>query len=99
MALHYSIVYVCVLIYITSSSSVDGHLGYFCILAIVNRAAMNIEYICLFKLAFLFLFPWFLPCLLLVSVCWIKEKAREFQKNIYFCFIDYAKAFDCVDHN
>ena len=31
--------------------------------------------------------------------CWIIEKAREFQKNIYFCFIDYAKAFDCVDHN
>ena len=30
---------------------------------------------------------------------WIKEKAREFQKNIYFCFIDYAKAFDCVDHS
>ena len=31
--------------------------------------------------------------------CWITEKAREFQKNIYFCFIGYAKAFDCVDHN
>ena len=31
-------------------------------------------------------------------ICWIMEKAREFQKNIYFCFIDYAKAFDCVDH-
>ena len=31
--------------------------------------------------------------------CWIMEKAREFQKSIYFCFIDYAKAFDCVDHN
>ena len=31
--------------------------------------------------------------------CWIMEKAREFQKNIYFCFIDYAKAFDCVDPN
>ena len=30
---------------------------------------------------------------------WLIEKAREFQKNIYFCFIDYAKAFDCVDHN
>ena len=30
---------------------------------------------------------------------WVMEKAREFQKNIYFCFIDYAKAFDCVDHN
>ena len=30
---------------------------------------------------------------------WIMEKAREFQKNIYFCFIDYAKAFDCADHN
>ena len=30
---------------------------------------------------------------------WMIEKAREFQKNIYFCFIDYAKAFDCVDHN
>ena len=33
------------------------------------------------------------------KICWIIEKAREFQKNIYFCFIDYAKAFDCVDHN
>ena len=33
------------------------------------------------------------------NICWIIEKAREFQKNIYFCFIDYAKAFDCVDHN
>ena len=32
-------------------------------------------------------------------ICWIIEKAREFQKNIYFCFIEYAKAFDCVDHN
>ena len=43
MALQYSIVYVCVLIYITSSSSVHVHLGYFCILAIVNSAAMDIE--------------------------------------------------------
>ena len=34
-----------------------------------------------------------------VNIRWIIEKAREFQKNIYFCFIDYAKAFDCVDHN
>ena len=33
------------------------------------------------------------------NICWIIEKAREFQKTIYFCFIDYAKAFDCVDHN
>ena len=33
------------------------------------------------------------------NICWIMEKAREFQKNSYFCFIDYAKAFDCVDHN
>ena len=33
------------------------------------------------------------------NICWIIEKAREFQKNIYFCFLDYAKAFDCVDHN
>ena len=32
-------------------------------------------------------------------ICWIIEKAREVQKNIYFCFIDYTKAFDCVDHN
>ena len=35
----------------------------------------------------------------IASILWIMEKAREFQKNIYFCFIDYAKAFDCVDHN
>ena len=33
------------------------------------------------------------------NICWTIEKVREFQKNIYFCFIDYAKAFDCVDHN
>ena len=33
------------------------------------------------------------------NICWIIEKAREFQKNIYFCFIDYAKALECVDHN
>ena len=35
----------------------------------------------------------------IASIRWIIENAREFQKNIYFCFIDYAKAFDCVDHN
>ena len=35
----------------------------------------------------------------IANICWIIEKAREFQKNIYFCFIDYAKAFDCVEHN
>ena len=33
-----------------------------------------------------------------IAICWIIKKAKEFQKNIYFCFIDYAKAFDCVDH-
>ena len=35
----------------------------------------------------------------IANIYWIIEKTREFQKNIYFCFIDYAKAFDCVDHN
>ena len=35
----------------------------------------------------------------IANICWIMEKARELQKNIYFCFIDYAKAFDYVDHN
>ena len=35
----------------------------------------------------------------IANICWIIEKAREFQKNIYFCFTDYAKAYDCVDHN
>ena len=35
----------------------------------------------------------------IANIRWIMEKPREFQKNIYFCFIDYAKAFDCVDHN
>ena len=35
----------------------------------------------------------------IANICWFIKKAREFQKNIYFCFIDYAKAFDCVDHN
>ena len=39
------------------------------------------------------------PEIKLPTSIWIFEKAREFQKNIYFCFIDYAKAFDCVDHN
>ena len=33
------------------------------------------------------------------NICWVIEKIREFQKNIYFCFIDYTKAFDCVDYN
>ena len=35
----------------------------------------------------------------IANIHWIIEKAKEFQKNIYFCFIDYTKAFDCVDHN
>ena len=35
----------------------------------------------------------------IANILWIMEKTREFQKNIYFCFLDYAKAFDCVDHN
>ena len=35
----------------------------------------------------------------IVNILWIIKKEREFQKNIYFCFIEYAKAFDCVDHN
>ena len=35
----------------------------------------------------------------IANIYWIIEKAREYQKNIYFCFIDYTKAFDCVDHN
>ena len=35
----------------------------------------------------------------IANICWIMEKAREFQKNIYFCLTDHAKAFDCVDHN
>ena len=35
----------------------------------------------------------------IANICWITEKAREVQKNICFCFIDYAKAFDCVNHN
>jgi len=35
----------------------------------------------------------------IANICWMMKKARECQKNIYFCFIDYAKVFDCVDHN
>ena len=35
----------------------------------------------------------------IANICWITQKAKEFQKNIYLCFIDYAKAFDCMDHN
>ena len=39
------------------------------------------------------------PEIKIVNICWIIEKAREFQKKTYFCFINYVKAFDCVDHN
>ena len=39
------------------------------------------------------------PEITFANICWIITKAREFQKNICFCFIDYAKAFDCVDHH
>ena len=35
----------------------------------------------------------------MANICWIIKKTREFQKNIFFCFIDYTKGFDCVDHN
>ena len=35
----------------------------------------------------------------IANICWTMKKAREFQKNIYFCFIDYVEAYDCVDHN
>ena len=35
----------------------------------------------------------------IADICWIMKKAREIQKNMYFCFMDYAKAFECVDHN
>ena len=35
----------------------------------------------------------------ITNICWVIKKAREFQKNIYFCFTDYTKTFDCVDHN
>ena len=35
----------------------------------------------------------------IANICWVTKKAREFQKSIYFCFIDYAKVFDCMDHN
>jgi len=35
----------------------------------------------------------------IANICWVIEKAREFQENIYFCFIDYTKEFDCMDHN
>ena len=39
------------------------------------------------------------PEIKIANICWIIKKASEFQKNIYFCFIDYSKAFDCVDNN
>ena len=39
------------------------------------------------------------PEIKIANICWIIKKSREFQENIYFCFIDYAKTFDCVDHN
>ena len=47
----------------------------------------------------IFFYFWFWTRDQIANIRWIIEKAREFQKNIYFCFIDYAKAFDCVDHN
>ena len=47
----------------------------------------------------LFLIACFSSKAFIANICWIMDKAREFQKNIYFCFIDYAKAFDRVDHN
>ena len=52
-------------------------------------------YLYFFSLCFMFPFP---PSSL-ANILWITEKATEFQKNIYFCFTDYTKAFDCVDHN
>src|SRR5574337_281398 len=49
--------------------------------------------------AFLMMYSAYKCIISVANIHWIIEKARDFQKNIYFCFIDYAKAFDCMDHN
>ena len=92
-------------------SSVDGYSGCFHNFAFVNNAALNIGVHVSFQIRVFF---GYMPMSGIAGsygnsgtygreqiayICWIIEKAREFQKNIYFCFIDYAKAFDCVDHN
>ena len=78
--------------------SVDRHLGCFHILAIINSAAMNIGVHVSFSVM---VSSGYMPSsgIAIANIHWIIEKAREFQKNIYFCFIDYVKAFDCMDHN
>ena len=89
-------------------SPVDRHLGCFYILVILNPAAINMG---ILQARLQQYVNRELPNVQagfrkgrgtrdqIANIRWIIEKAREFQKNIYFCFIDYTKAFDCVDHN
>ena len=76
----------------------ESEMGYFHVPDIVNSAAVNIGAHVSFSIL---VSSGYVPStgIAIANIHWIIEKAREFQKNIYFCFIDYIKAFDCVDNN
>ena len=76
----------------------ESEMGYFHVPDIVNSAAVNIGAHVSFSIL---VSSGYMPSsgIEIANIHWIIEKAREFQKNIYFCFIDYVKAFDCMDHN
>ena len=76
----------------------ESEMGYFHVPDIVNSAAVNIGAHVSFSIL---VSSVYMPSsgIAIANIHWIIEKAREFQKNIYFCFIDYVKAFDCMDHN
>ena len=73
---------------------------FFCVMLNISKPVFNTMWIMNFQMFKLYLEKAEEPEIKLrISIDWIIEKAREFWKNIYFCFIDYAKVFDCVDHN